>query len=176
MTTSSGLFLFDQAADLVHIVLRCKIDVLLRHFQPCSTQFDLTDRFLTRDIQNRMLVGDGTAELQKHRRFANTRFAAEQNHAAQHDAAAQHPVKLRYAGQDAGFFSFRSADIGQPPGCQRSQHPPAGQVLPLCCWKAPPWELPQQHPHSWYSSFRSWGSGPSSAGWFRRSWSRRKQF
>ena len=122
------LFLFNQAADLVHIVLRSKIDVLLRHFQPCSTQFDLTDRFLTRDIQNRMLVGDGTAELQKHRGFANTRFSAEQNHAAQHNAAAQHPVKLRYAGQDAAFL-FRSADISQPPGRQRSN-----PLLPgRCC-------------------------------------------
>ena len=43
----------------------------------------------------------------------NTRFSAEQNHAAQHNAAAQHPVKFRYAGQDAAFL-FRSADIGQP--------------------------------------------------------------
>ena len=75
-----------------------------------------------------MLVGDGTAELQKHRRFANTRFSAEQNHAAQHNAAAQHPVKLRYAGQDAAFL-FRSADIGQPPGRQRGD-----TLLPgRCC-------------------------------------------
>ena len=81
------------------------------------TQFDLTDGLFARDIQHRVLVGDGTAELQKHRRFANTRFSAEQNHAAQYDAAAQHTVKLRYAGQDAAFL-FRSADIGQPPGCQ----------------------------------------------------------
>ena len=112
------LFLLDQAADLVHIVFGSQIDVFLRDLQPGGTQLDLTHRLFTGDIQDAVLVGDGSAELQQHGGFANARLAAEQDHTAQHDAAAQHPIQFRNAGQDAAFF-LRRADVCQPPGCQR---------------------------------------------------------
>ncbi len=52
-------------------------DVILRHFQPGSAQLDLPHRFLASDIQNAVLVGNGTAQLQKHSRFAHTRLTAQ---------------------------------------------------------------------------------------------------
>ena len=65
-----------------------------------------------------MLVGDGTAELQKHRRFAHARLTAQQYDTAQYDAAAQYAVKLGNASQDAALF-LRRADVGQTPCRQR---------------------------------------------------------
>ena len=57
------LFLFNQSADLVHIVFRRQKDVVLWYLQPRSTQLDLPDRLLTSDIQYAVLVRDGTAQL-----------------------------------------------------------------------------------------------------------------
>ena len=82
------LFFLDEAADLVYVVFCRQKDVILRDFQAGRTQLDLTDGLFARDIQHRVLVGDGTAELQKHRRFAHARLTAQQYDAAQHDAAA----------------------------------------------------------------------------------------
>ena len=104
------LFLFDEAADLVHVVFGSQIDILLRDLQPGRAEFHLPHRLLAGDIQHRVLVRDGPAKLEQHRGFAYARLAAEQHHAAQHDAAAQHPVQFRDAGQDAAFF-LGSADL-----------------------------------------------------------------
>ena len=104
MTTRSGFSFSDQAADLVHIILRCQKDVILRHFQPGSAQLDLPHRFLASDIQNAVLVGNSTAQLQKHSRFAHTRLTAQKHNAAQHNAAAKYTVQLRNAGQNTAFF------------------------------------------------------------------------
>ena len=112
------LFFLDEAADLVYVIFCRQIDVILRDFQAGRTQFDLTDGLFARDIQHRVLVGDGTAELQKHRRFAHARLTAQQYDAAQHDAAAQYAVKLGNARQDAALFLGR-ADVGQTPCRQR---------------------------------------------------------
>ena len=101
-------FLFDQAADLVHVIFGYQIDVLLRDLEPRSTQLDLPHRLFPRNIQNRVLVGDGTAELQQHGGFAHARLTAEQDHAAQHDAAAQHTVQFGDAGQNAAFLLGRT--------------------------------------------------------------------
>ena len=57
------LFLFNQAADLIHVVFCRQKDVVLRYLQPCGAQFDLPDRFLSGDIQHAVLVRDGTAQL-----------------------------------------------------------------------------------------------------------------
>ena len=86
--------LTQEAADLVYIIFCRQIDVVLRDFQAGRTQLDLTDGLFARDIQHRVLVGDGTAELQQHGGLADTRLTTQQNHAAQYDTAAQHPVKL----------------------------------------------------------------------------------
>ena len=87
-------FLFDQATDLVHIVFGGQKNIVLRHLQAGCTQLDLPDRFFARDIQNAMLIGNGTAQLQQHGGFAHAWLAAQQHNAAQHDAAAQHTVQL----------------------------------------------------------------------------------
>ena len=57
------LFLFDQTADLIHVIFRRQKDVILRYLQPRCTQLDLPDRLLAGDIQYAVLVGDGTAQL-----------------------------------------------------------------------------------------------------------------
>ena len=121
MTTRSGFFFFDQAADLVHIILRCQKDVILRHFQPGSAQLDLPHRFLASDIQNAVLVGNSTAQLQKHSRFAHTRLTAQKHNAAQHNAAAKYTVQLRNAGQNTAFF-FGHADLRKA-FCGQGGHP-----------------------------------------------------
>ena len=54
----------------------------------------LPHRFLASDIQNAVLVGNGTAQLQKHSRFAHTRLTAQKHNAAQHNAAAKYTVQL----------------------------------------------------------------------------------
>ena len=112
------LFLFDQSTDLIHVIFCGQIDILLRDFEPCGAQFDLTHRLFTGDIQNCVLVRNCTAQLQQHRRFANARFAAQKHHAAQNDAAAQNAVQLRNTCQDAALLLGR-ADIRQPPCRQR---------------------------------------------------------
>ena len=89
MTTSSG-FSFSMRPQIssTYVVFCRQIDIILRDFQAGRTQLDLTDGLFARDIQHRVLVGDGTAELQQHRRFAHARLTAQQYDAAQHDAAA----------------------------------------------------------------------------------------
>ena len=57
------LFLFNQAADLIHVVFCRQKDVVLRYLQPCGAQFDLPDRFLSGDIQHAVLVGDCPTQL-----------------------------------------------------------------------------------------------------------------
>ena len=57
------LFFFNQSADLVYVIFSRQKDVVLRYLQPRCTQLDLPDRLLTGDIQNAVLVGDGTAQL-----------------------------------------------------------------------------------------------------------------
>ena len=95
---------------------------------PDGAQLDLADRFLACDIQHIFGFADLAAELQQNCGFSDARLTADERHAADDNAAAQHPVKLRYAGQDAAFL-FRSADIGQPPGRQRGD-----TLLPgRCC-------------------------------------------
>jgi hypothetical protein len=93
-------FLFDQATDLVHIVFGGQKNIVLRDLQAGCTQLDLSDRFFARDIQNAMLIGNGTAQLQQHGGFAHARLAAQQHNAAQHDAAStrsssEMPVRMR---------------------------------------------------------------------------------
>ena len=94
MTTRSGFSFSIQATDLVHIVFGGQKNIVLRHLQAGCTQLDLPDRFFARDIQNAVLVGNGTAQLQQHGGFAHARLAAQQHNTAQHDAAAQHTVQL----------------------------------------------------------------------------------
>ena len=88
------LFFLDQAADLIHVVFCGEINIFLGYFQAGCPQFDLAHGFLAGNIQHGVLVGDGTAELQQHGGLADTRLTTQQNHAAQYDTAAQHPIKL----------------------------------------------------------------------------------
>ena len=106
------LQLLDQAADLVHIALGCQQDVILGHVQTHRTQLDLPHRFLAGDIQHAAALGYLAAQLEQDGRFADARLAADQRHAAQHDAAAQHPVQFADAGYNAAFF-LGGADVFQ---------------------------------------------------------------
>ena len=81
-------------AILLGLALFLVLGLFLRDLQAGCTQLDLPDRFFARDIQNAMLIGNGTAQLQQHGGFAHARLAAQQHNAAQHDAAAQHTVQL----------------------------------------------------------------------------------
>ena len=60
-----------------------------------------------------VLVGDSTAELQQHGGFAHARLTTQQHDAAQHDAAAQHTVKLGDASQNAALL-LGGTDVSQP--------------------------------------------------------------
>ena len=126
-------FLFNQAADLVHIVLGRKEDVILRYFQAGRPQLHLPYRLLARDIEHTVLVGNCAAQLQKHRGLADTRLTTQKHHTAQHDAAAQHTVQLRDAGQDAAFF-FGRANLGKAL-CRQGRNPlrAGGSRLPCRC-------------------------------------------
>ena len=64
----------------------------------------ITDRFLAGDIQHAVPVGNSTAQLQQHGGLAYAGLTAQQHHAAQHNAAAQHAVQLGNARQDAALF------------------------------------------------------------------------
>lgn len=79
----------------------------------------MADRLFACDIQHSVLVGDGTAELQQHGGFAHARLTTQQHDAAQHDAAAQHTVKLGDASQNAALL-LGGADVSQPLCGQRS--------------------------------------------------------
>ena len=118
-------FLFDQAADLIHVVFSCQKNVVLRHLQTGCTQLDLPHRFLAGDIQHAVPVGNSTTQLQQHGGLAYAGLTAQQHHAAQHNAAAQHAVQLGNARQDAALF-FCGADLRKALGCQ------AGHALGPC--------------------------------------------
>ena len=110
-------FLFDQAADLVHIVFGGQIDIVLGNVQTGSPKFYLADRFLAGDIENRIPVRNSPAELEQHGGFAYTRLAAQQYNSPQNNTAAQHTVKLSDAGDDSAFL-FGGTDFGQTFGGQ----------------------------------------------------------
>ena len=102
------LHLFNQPADFIHIAFRHNGDIILRHIQPNGTQLDLPYGFFARHIQNRARPAYFAAQLQQNGRFADARFAANQNHTAQHNATAQHAVQLCNASYNAAFFFGRA--------------------------------------------------------------------
>ena len=49
-------------------------------------------------------MADGGERLQEQGRLADARIAADQNHGAGHEPAAEHPVKFVYPRLDAAYF------------------------------------------------------------------------
>ena len=73
--------------------------------QTLGAHLDLARRFLAGNVE----TGDtffayGGKGLQQQRRFADTRVAADQDHRAGHQPAAEDAVKLADAGKQAAFF------------------------------------------------------------------------
>ena len=66
--------------------------------QPCCTQLDLPQAFLTGNIENLCIGRDGLADLQKKGRFSDTRVTAEQHHRTGNDSAAQYAVEFLHLG------------------------------------------------------------------------------
>ena len=57
------LLFLDQAADLVHVVLGGKVDVVLGQVKAGSPQFDLPHRLFAGDVEDGVAVRDGAAQL-----------------------------------------------------------------------------------------------------------------
>ena len=67
--------------------------------QALRAQRDLLDRFLAGDVQGPARSADRGHRLQQQRRLADAGIAAEQDHAAGDEAAAQHAVEFLDAGR-----------------------------------------------------------------------------
>ena len=124
--------------------------------QPLGAQRDLLDRLLAGDVERLFRRADRCHRLQQQRRLADARVAAQQDHAAGNEAAAQHPVELLDAG-------------GKPrhvPGLDRAQRPDfaagAGQRPGSASARAPPPTRPA------CSKRRSAGTGPATSAGSRR--------
>ena len=126
-----GPFLFDQTADLVHVVFSCQKNIVLGNVQARCPQLHLPDRFLTGDIENGVPVRDGAAELKQHGGFAHAGLAAEQHNTTQHNAAPQHAVQFSDAGYNPAFL-LGGADFRQTPGRQGGDTLLAGCGLGRC--------------------------------------------
>jgi hypothetical protein len=80
------------------------MDALALHAQTLRAQGDLLRRFLARHIQNLAALRHFGNGLQQQGGLADAGVAAEQNHRAVHQAAAEHAVQLAHAGGLARHF------------------------------------------------------------------------
>ena len=93
--------------------------------EPLRAQRDLLDRFLAGDVERRLRGADRRHRLQQQRRLADARIAAEQDHAARDEPAAQHAVELLDAGRKARRLAWRRRCASGAPA----------PVLPATLWK-----------------------------------------
>ena len=91
----------DGGDNVVQIRLCQHIGVAVVHAQTHGPQLQLAFTFLAGDIEDGFPGAHTAAHLQQQCGLADTRRAANQIQGAYHRAAAQHPVKFRYAGDEA---------------------------------------------------------------------------
>jgi hypothetical protein len=111
MTATSGLQVGQGAEDFFQLDFGLQLQLARLDIQAARTQRDLGAGFLAADIQHLLQMRDVGQRLQQQGRLADTRIAADQHHAARHQAAAQHAVEFLDAGAEARHVD--RLDVGQ---------------------------------------------------------------
>ncbi len=119
--------------DVLDIGLGCELDQGVAEAEALGPKPHLRDRLLARDIDDAMpALGERGRDLHQHRRLADARIAADEDHRAAHEAAAGDAVELGKAGWRARRLvrragkalerehaAFRPARARRDGACQR---------------------------------------------------------
>ncbi len=105
------LVLGQRAEDFFQLDFGLQLQVARIDRQPLGAQGDLGAGFLAADIQHFFQPRQIGQRLQQQGRLADARVAADQHHAAGHQAAAQHAVEFLDAGAEARHVD--RLDVGQ---------------------------------------------------------------
>ncbi len=115
-------FDIERGEDALELNLRHHAHTRAVEAEPLRTQRHLRAALFAADVEHLHLLGQRVGGLQQQRALADARVAADQRHAAGHDAAAEHAVQLFLSGG-------RARDIGGIDVGQRRHRRALGQRL-----------------------------------------------
>ena len=106
-----GLVFGQRVQDFFELDFGLQLEVLGVDRQALGAHRDLRAGFFAADVQDLLEARHARQRLQQQGRFADARIAADQHHAAGHQAAAQHAVEFLDAGAETRHID--RFDIGQ---------------------------------------------------------------